>query len=100
MTVRSIQALDLHGFALKEFLDFVRKEDPSWIEGALVRRSDDGQHRSGVVDGKLWVELLMSENSAEALVRVLARAEFFDESESSAVLSLRRALRQGGVTGD
>lgn len=99
MTVRSIQALDLHGFALKEFLDFVRKEDPSWIEGALVRRSDDGQSRSSVVDGKLWVELLMSENSAEALVRVLARAELFDESESSAVLSLRRALRQGGVTG-
>jgi hypothetical protein len=52
-----------------------------------------------LVDGKLWVEVLMSETDAEGLVRVLARAESFDENESAAVLSLRKALRLGGVTG-
>lgn len=99
MTEQPAQALDLHGFALKEFLDFVRKEDPSWIEGAQVRRSDNEQQRSGSVDGKLWVEVLMSEKAAEGLARVLARAESFDENESVAVRSLRKALRLGGVTG-
>lgn len=99
MTGRSAQALDLHGFALKEFLDFVRKEDPSWIEGAQVRRSDNGQQGAGSVDGKLWVEVLMSEKVAEGLIRVLARAESLDENESVAIRSLREALRLGGLTG-
>jgi hypothetical protein len=31
MTERPSRAVDLHGFALKEFLEFVRKEDPSWL---------------------------------------------------------------------
>jgi len=41
----------------------------------------------------------MNEKSAEALVRVLARAELFDDSESAAVLCLRKALRHGGEAG-
>ena len=99
MTERPSRAVDLHGFALKEFLEFVRREDPSWIDGALVRRSDDGHQRSGVVEGKVWVEVLMSDKTAEALARVLARAEAFDENEADAVLSLRKALRLGDVAG-
>ena len=98
MTERPSRAVDLHAFALKEFLEFVRREDPSWIEGVQVRRSDDGHQRSGVVDGKVWVEVLMSEKTAEALARVLARAEAFDENEADAVLSLRKALRLGDIT--
>ena len=34
MTERPSRAVDLHAFAFKEFLEFVRREDPSWIEGA------------------------------------------------------------------
>ena len=56
MTERPSRAVDLHGFALREFLEFVRKEDPTWLEGAQVRRSDDGHQRSGLVEGKVWVE--------------------------------------------
>lgn len=99
MTERSGHTVDLHGFALKEFLEFVRKEDPSWIDGANVRRSDDGHQRSGVVEGKVWVEVLMSDKTVEALARVLARTEAFDENEADAVLSLRKALRLGDVAG-
>jgi hypothetical protein len=99
MTERPSRAVDLHGFALKEFLEFVRKEDPSWLEGAHVRRSDDGHQRSGVVEGKVWLEVLMSDKTAEALARFLARAEAFDENEADAVLSLRKALRLGDVAG-
>jgi hypothetical protein len=99
MTERQSRAVDLHAFALKEFLEFVRREDPSWIEGAHVRRSDDGQQRSGVVEGKVWVEVLMSEQTAEALARVLARAEACDENEADAVQSLRKALRLGDIAG-
>lgn len=50
MTPRTTRALDLHAFALREFLEFARKEDPSWIEGAQGRRSDDGHQRSGVIE--------------------------------------------------
>ena len=99
MTPSSNRAVDLHGFALREFLEFVRKEDPSWLEGAQVRRGDDGYQRSGSVEGKVWLEVLMNENGAEALARVLARAEAFDESEADAVLSLRKALRLGDIAG-
>ena len=99
MSERPSRAIDLHGFALKEFLEFVRKEDPSWIDGAHVRRSDDGHQRSGVVEGKVWVEVLMCHRTAEALARVLARAEAFDENEADGVLSLRKALRLGNVAG-
>ena len=98
MTERRSRAVDLHGFALKEFLEFVRKEDPSWIEGAHVRRSDDGHQRSGVVEGKVWVEVLMCDKTAEALARVLARAEAFDENEADAMLILRKGLRLVDVT--
>ena len=69
MTERPSRAVDLHGFALREFLEFVRKEDPSWIEGAHVRRSDDGHQRSGVVEGMVWVQVLMSDKAAEAPVQ-------------------------------
>lgn len=99
MSERQNRAVDLHGFALKEFLDFVRKQDPSWLEGAHVRRSDDGNQRAGVVEGKVWVEVLMSDKTAAALARVLARAEVFDENEADAVRSLRKALRLGDVAG-
>ncbi len=99
MTERAGQTVDLHGFVLKEFLEFVRRQDPSWLEGAHVRRSDDGQQSSSVVDGKVWIELLMSDRTAEALARVLARAEAFDENEADAVLSLRKALRLGEIAG-
>ena len=99
MTERPNRAVDLHGFALKEFLEFVRKEDPSWIEGAHVRRSDDGHQRSGVVEGKVWVEVLMCDKTAEALARVLARTEAFDEHEAHALVSLRKGLRLGHVAG-
>ncbi len=99
MTERPSRAVDLQAFALKEFLEFVRREDPSWIEGAHVRRSGDGHQRSGVVEGKVWVEVLMSDRTAEALARVLARAEAFDEREADAVLSLRKALRLGDIAG-
>jgi hypothetical protein len=99
MSERQNRAVDLHGFALKEFLDFVRKQDPSWLEGAHVRRSDDGHQRSGVVEGKVWVELLMSAKTAEALARVLARAEAFDENEADAIRSLRKGLRLGEIAG-
>lgn len=99
MTERPSRAVDLHGFALREFLEFVRKEDPTWLEGAQVRRSDDGHQRSGLVEGKVWVEVLMGEKSAEALARVLARAEAFDENEARAVLNLLKALRLGNVAG-
>jgi hypothetical protein len=99
MTGRPSRAIDLHGFALKEFLEFVRKEDPSWLEGAHVRRSDDGHQRSGVVEGKVWLEVLMSDKAAEALARVLARAEAFDEYKADAIFSLRKALRLGDVAG-
>ena len=98
MTERPSRAVDLHGFALREFLEFVRKEDPSWIEGAHVRRSDDGHQRSGVVEGKVWVEVLMCDKTAEALARVLARAEAFDENEADAMLILRKGLRLVDVT--
>lgn len=98
MTERPSRAVDLHGFALREFLEFVRKEDPSWIEGAHVRRSDDGHQRSGVVEGKVRVEVLMCDKTAEALARVLARAEAFDENEADAVLILRKGLRLVDVT--
>jgi hypothetical protein len=50
-------------------------------------------------NGKVWVEVLMSEQTAEALARVLARAEAFDENEADAVLSLRKALRLGDIAG-
>jgi hypothetical protein len=99
MTKRAGHTVDLHSFVLKEFLEFVRKQDPSWLEGAHVRRSDDGHQRSGVVEGKVWVEVLMSHKTAEALARVLARAEAFDENEADAVLSLRKALRLGEIAG-
>lgn len=99
MTERTGHTVDLHSFALKEFLEFVRKQDPSWLEGAHVRRSDDGHQRSGVVEGKVWVEVLMSDKTAEALARVLARAGAFDENEADAILSLRKALRLGDVAG-
>ena len=99
MTERQSRTVDLHAFALKEFLEFVRREDPSWIEGAQVRRSDDGHQRSGVVEGKVWVEVLMSDKAAEALARFLARAEACDENEADAVLSLRKALRLGDIAG-
>lgn len=99
MTERPRRAADLHGFAPKEFLEFVRREDPSWLEGAHVRRSEDGHQRSGMVEGMVWVEVLMGDNAAEALARVQARAEAFDENEADAVLSLRKALRLGNVAG-
>ena len=99
MTEQSNRAVDLHGFALREFLEFVRKEDPGWIDGAQVRRSDGDQQKAGRVDGKVWLEVLTSERGAQALARVLARAEAFDENEADAVLSLRKALRLGGVAG-
>ena len=44
-------------------------------------------------------EVLTSELGAQALARVLARAEAFDENEADAELSLRKALRLGGVSG-
>lgn len=47
----------------------------------------------------VWVEVLLSEKSAEALARVLARADAFDDDETDAVLSLRKALRLGDVGG-
>lgn len=99
MTQRAKRAVDLHGFALREFLEFVRREDASWLEGAQVRRSDDDYQKSGLIEGKVWLEVLMSEKNAEALVRVLARAEASDESEADAVLSLRKALRLGEIAG-
>lgn len=99
MTEQSNRAVDLHGFALREFLEFVRKEDPGWIDGAQVRRSDGDQQKAGRVDGKVWLEVLTNERGAQALARVLARAEAFDENEADAVLSLRKALRLGGVAG-
>lgn len=97
MTERTGHTVDLHSFALKEFLEFVRKQDPSWLEGAHVRHSDDGHQRSGVVEGKVWVEVLLSSKAAEALARVLERAEPLDEHEEHAVLSLRKALQLGNV---
>jgi hypothetical protein len=99
MTDLPNRTVDLHGFALREFLEFVRKEDPRWIDGAQVRRSDGDLQKAGRVDGKVWLEVLTSERGAQALARVLARAEAFDESEADAVLSLRTALRLGGVAG-
>lgn len=99
MTEQSNRAVDLHGFALREFLEFVRKEDPGWIDGAQVRRSDGDHQKAGRVDGKVWLEVLTSERGAQALARVLARAEALDENEADAVLSLRKALRLGGVAG-
>jgi ABC-type Zn2+ transport system substrate-binding protein/surface adhesin len=97
MTEQPNRAVDLHGFALREFLEFVRKEDPNWIDGAQVRRSEGDHHKAGRVDGKVWLEVLLSECGAQALARVLARAEAFDENEADAVLSLRKALRLGGI---
>ena len=47
----------------------------------------------------MWVEVLMCDKTAEALARVLARAEAFDENEADAVLSLRKGLRLGDVAG-
>jgi hypothetical protein len=99
MTELPNRAVDLHGFALREFLNFVRKEDPRWIDGAQVRRSEDDHQRAGRVDGKVWLEVLTSECSAQALARVLARAEAFDDNEADALLSMRKALRLGGVGG-
>ena len=99
MTELPNRTVDLHDFALHEFLEFVRKEDPNWIDGAQVRRSEDDRQKAGRVDGKVWVEVLMSECGAQALARVLARAKAFDENEADAVLSLRKALRLGGVAG-
>lgn len=99
MTERPSHAADLHGFALSEFLQFVRKEDPRWIDGAQVRRTDDDHAKSSRVDGKVWIEVLMSDCGAQALARVLARAEALDENEVDAVRSLRKALRLGGVAG-
>jgi hypothetical protein len=46
MTERPSPAVDLHSFALREFLQFVRKEDPRWIDGAQVRRSDDDYQKA------------------------------------------------------
>ena len=97
MSERPNRAVDLHSFALREFLEFMRNEDPSWIDGAQVRRSDDDHQKGGRVDGKVWLEVLMSECGAQALARVLARAEAFDDTEADVVLSLRKALRVGGV---
>lgn len=97
MTDLPNRTVDLHGFALHEFLEFVRKEDPSWIDGAQVRRSEGDHQKAGRVDGKVWLEVLMSESNAQALARVLGRAEAFDENEADAVLSLRKALRLGGI---
>lgn len=99
MSQAANRTVDLHGFVLREFLEFVRKEDPTWLEGSQVRRSDDGHQRSGLVDGLVWVEVLLSEKSAEALARVLARADAFDDDETDAVLTLRKALRLGDVGG-
>lgn len=97
MTEQPNRAVDLHGFALREFLEFVRKEDPRWIDGAQVRRSDADHQKAGRVDGKVWLEVLMSECGAQALARVLARAAVVDANEADAVLSLRKALRLGGI---
>lgn len=97
MTEPPSRAVEPHGFPLEEFLEFLRKEDPAWIEGAHIRRSDNGHQRAGVGDGKVWFEVLMSGKSAEALERVLATAESLDECEADAVLSLRKALRFGNV---
>lgn len=75
----------------------MRKEDPRWIDGAQVRGSDGDHQKAGRVDGKVWLEALMSECGAQALARVLARAEVFDANEADAVLSLRKAFRPGGI---
>lgn len=69
------------------------------IDGAQARRSDHHHEKAGHVDGKVWIEVLMSECGAQALARVLVRAEAFDENEADAELSLRKALRLGGVSG-
>lgn len=99
MTELPNRTVDLHGFALHEFLEFVRKEDPSWIDGTQVRCSEGDRQKAGPIDGKVWIEVLMSERGAQALARVLVRAVALDGNEADAVLSLRKALRLGGVAG-
>ena len=56
-TERPSRTVDLHGFSLPEPLEFVRKEDPNWIGGAQVRRSDDHHEKAGNVEGKVRLEV-------------------------------------------
>jgi hypothetical protein len=95
---QSIRAVDLHGFAQREFLEFMRKEDPRWIDGAQVRRSDGDHQKAGRVDGRVWLEVLTSERWAQALARVLPRAEAFEENEADAVLACARHFDPVGST--
>jgi len=46
MTELPNRAVDLHGFALREFLNFVRKEDPRWMtarRSGVVKTTTRGQ---------------------------------------------------------
>lgn len=80
--------VDLEGFALRELLEFIRKESPAWPEGAAV---DDAPVE---VDGKVLVQLLMRRDRVEALGRVLSRTRTRDNQEDEAVDALLRALRR------
>lgn len=57
MTESPSRVVDLHSFSLREFLEFVCKEDTNWIDGAQVRRSDDHHENAGNVEGKVWLEV-------------------------------------------
>lgn len=81
--------MDLEGFALRELLQFVRKESPGWPEGAVVDEEVPVE-----VDGKVLMQLLMHKDRVEALGRVLSRARTRDDNEDEAVNSLLRALRR------
>jgi hypothetical protein len=80
--------VDLEGFALRELLEFIRKESPAWPEGAVV---DEAPVE---VDGKVLVQLLMHRDRVQALGRVLSRTGTRDDQEEEAVNALLRALRR------
>ena len=84
--------MNLEEFALRELLEFMRKELPAWPEGAVVQPAD-GEAVAIAVDGKLLVQVLMRETRVEALLRVLERAQPLDADEGEAVSGMIRALR-------
>lgn len=78
--------MDLEGFALRELLEFMRQENPTWPEGAVL------DEVPVEVDGKVLVQLLMHKARIAGLERVLSRTLPRDEDEKDAVNSLLRAL--------
>ncbi len=76
------------GRVLCELFEFIRREEPTWPEGAVLHDE--------LVDQRVHVEMLVSEEHINALARVHSRCGVHDEGEAQAMMSLTQALLRGG----